>query len=487
MGCQYGTEKKYQGDNTIVVDPYVGVNAVAETFMRLAFIPQPFVFDADEICGSEPLDYIQIEIADFIVGAALYGKVEQNARREAWFKGCQCKAAPVPPTPPPPPELPPEATPLPPFIEVCDTSEGVNHWRLEYRTYSGDSYNAPNLRIQIYPYFNYQDVSVRRSETNPLQIEVLNYGSVIDTFPRPNTDYSCVDWRLIYCQVEPPPPPPEEGEKPQPPDPCDKSCNCRFDDTDLLKQPDKAEVISVLKLWISESNNRIRDEILQNLSNAINASRVITSNDIDLAISYINQRYGETISRIDRSDADTESLVNGARRDIIGNTDGAKNQVLAAIGASTTAIGAGIVAATTTITGAITASTTTITGAITTATTTINNAINGAKDSIESTIKSEVEKYTPRYRKLTLTFTQAPQGVSLTYGLRDAPNKYALGWIQFYRQGSGNNRYYYDRQFVINLSQEFICQDPNVDAGYVLHILPNYQVNATLSWTSKKE
>ena len=487
MACLYGTEKKFPTDSTIVVDPYQGANPVLVTIMRLALIPQPFEFSADEICSTEPPEYLEIVVADLISVVVLYAKVEQNARREAWFKGCQCKPAPPTPPIPPPPEPRPGAAPLPNFKEECDPILDYNHWRLEYRTYGDPALQTSYLRVQIYPYSSFPELSITRSQTNQNKIDVLNWGVKFDEFPRSNTDYMAVDWRLRFCQAEPTPPPPEEGDKPVLPNPCGDSLTCRFDDTSLLKQPDKAEIISELKLWVSESNDRIRDDILQNTSNAIESARENLWDGIEQTRTLINQKYQELDQRIDRSDADTESLVNGARQDIIDNTDGAKNQILLAIAASTSAIGAGIVAATTTVTAAITTATTTITTSVTAATNTITSAINSAKSSIEGTVKSEVEKYAPKYRKLTLTFIEVPRGVNFTYGLRNAPDKYALGWVQFYRQGSGNTRYYYDRQFVINLSQEFICQEPNIDAGYVLHILPNYQVSATLDWSAKKE
>lgn len=486
MVCTYGSEKKYPTDSTIVVDPYQGVNPVAETFMRLALIPQPFEFDADEICSSEPPEYIPVNVADFAIGSVLYIKVEQNSKREAWFKGCQCKAAPTAPPPeeiPQPPELEPpnvDLPELPPFGSSGFSCNGVTkaRWIWEVRGWNGD----PKQGVIGAIYFEAADV------TGTPSVDVFNssnprvYALYVNAVPRfVSTVNDQYDWKLTYCQGEPVEEPPK-GDEPPIPSPCPDS-----GENDCLKQPDKADIISDLRLWTSESNNRVRDELIADSDSRFVDLKTYISTETTTIINNDQNNLSVLEGLIRAKFEFLENNLDNKDRILKEYIDGAKNQILLAIAANTATVLTAITASTTAITAAIATATTTITGAITTATTTINNAINGAKDSIENTVKSEVEKYAPRYRKLTLVFAATPQGISLTYGLRDAPDKYALGWIQFYRKGNGTAKYYYDRQFVINLSQDFVCPEPNIDAGYVLHILPNYRVSASLSWTTKKE
>lgn len=487
MACIYGSERKFPTDTTIIINPYEGVNNAAAIFMNLAAIPPQIEFDAIQVCSLSPPEYIEIELIDFTNLAVLNEKVYNNARRSAWFKGCKCKDRPVSPPPPAPPTLPPDGIPLIPFDYSCD-SVGDNGWRIEIRFYgrqdSQVTYKSEVfLPFYIYPFTN---LFIERSGTDSYNIDIYGDGNfILSSSSLSEAQFrTVVDWAYYWCGTSEEPSPPPEGENPSYPNPCDDCSNssCRYDEN-TLKQVDKLEIIADLRLWTSESNNRIRDE----LADIIGGARDNVKNDIVIfkeelfdvttTLDYNAQQYRDDIKI--RLTERTQEL-----KDWI---DGAKNQLFSAIAGSTAATATAIAGSTTATATAIATATATIQGAITTATTTLTNVINGIKDSIEATVKSEVEKFSPRYRTLTIECTSPLSSQSVTYGLRDSPDKYTLGWIQFHKDGAGGKKFYYERQFLVNKAQVFVCPEPNIDAGYSLHILPIYEVNATLGWSSKKE
>jgi len=72
--------------------------------------------------------------------------------------------------------------------------------------------------------------------------------------------------------------------------------------------------------------------------------------------------------------------------------------------------------------------------------------------------------------------TSKPSNTATTLGRNGAPNKFAVGWVQFYR-GELANATFFERQFIINDRSVYISPIPADICGYVVHLLPNVVVS----------
>jgi hypothetical protein len=261
--------------------------------------------------------------------------------------------------------------------------------------------------------------------------------------------------------------------------------------SDCLKQPDKVEIISELKLWTSQSNDRIKTEINEWTLAKVGQSELALKSYIDGSEARTRNSFQELATLLGARFQETDNKIEAAKTAINSNTDGAKNQILAAVAASTAAIGAGIVAATTTVTAAITASTTATATAITGAVNTLSSAIQAATSTIESKIREleaklkefiEKDGKANNYERLRVEvrITRIPSNASITKGRNGAKDRFAGGWIAFYEE-KGGQKFYFEREFVCYRDIVFLSKSEASNTGFDLHLASGYTASSSSS------
>jgi hypothetical protein len=121
--------------------------------------------------------------------------------------------------------------------------------------------------------------------------------------------------------------------------------------------------------------------------------------------------------------------------------------------------------------------------AVTASTAATKAAIDKTEDTLKGAIKESEEKVVEEIDKtnfqriiLMLVVTSKPSNSPVTLGTNGAPNKFVLGWVQFYRV-SNNKRNYFERQFIINDRSIYVSPIPADICGYVVHLLPSVIVS----------
>lgn len=507
MPCKNGSRSNGTAQ-TVTIDQYIDLNDAAKFYCLLAGVQPTITFQVSELCGNEPPDFQNIEPFDFVNLSSLNDKIRGNSKRKAWLSCCECipDDPPNDPTPEPTPEPDdPSLPPLPDFDDYPRTrltrlqfrgwTRSSNPITSYKRTVSYDCEDFPNLRAE------YKGDLAAKTRT----INVISDKGFVTIYPESAFDQYIYDYKITLGVV--PDDPPRNDPPPDFPEPPEFVCKFNpdsFNFSELLKKPDKAEIISILQLYISESNNRVISEISSNTSQAVNNSLETLLARLTEDFEFYDAKTRDRIKIIDdNANGRKLELINEIRlRQIttINYITEVRDNINQSILTATGVIGAGIAASTVTVTTAIATSTATVTAAIATATTTVTTAIATATNQIVGTINAvksdliskieqtkkdindEIELYAPRYRTLKIEVTSDLRGEPCTFGLRGSQDKYALGWIQFQKDG-----YSFDRQFIINKKQVFVCQQPNLDVNYTIQALPKFQITATIGWTDKKE
>lgn len=495
MTCNFGAQPQSGKQVNQSVQLYAGINPLIVAVLVL--LPQSPVEQVNllDFCPLYKPDIQDINAEDLLNPEALYSKIRGNALAKFWFENCECRLPPVDPDPiPRPPDLPeipddPENPVIPPDPPSCPLDRDGYYVRFIVQELE------PNTWQSIYLCHPYEYISltyrVHQYEPEKYDYELFLRATTFSYVVWQRRDIAPSNVSVYFCGDIPEDGAGEGGDNREP------IIDIPQEGMDCLKQPDKAEIISILKLYISESNDRIKEEIIDSLS----AKTSLDKGDI---AGFITSAKNSTVSAIEFNRTVIISRYEALRDklDVTEQTlkdwiDGAKNQTLTAIGASTAAIGAGIVAATTTITTAVTASTATVTGAISTATTTLTSAINSAKDDIKNRIKTAEDKIIEdlteealkaryRYRTVTVSITAKPSNISKTLGRTGAPDKYCFGWVMW-RSGVNSADYAYtEREYINTEKSSFVCPYPNEDLTPVVHLLPNVAGQATLGWSNNE-
>jgi hypothetical protein len=494
MTCLYGGEKKFSGDSTIVIRPYEGIPAFWVPFYAAALVPDQYNFDANEICSNPIQTLSPITVADLGDVFSLNGKVENLSKYQAWFKGCQCKPKPPVPMPPDDPEpFPPPDPETPPTSDAeptCETSDySTGNW-LIYKRFNPTSNNWEWFRegllkvpASVYITILYKldtEVFAPWRPFNELP-EDFGFGNLMRLYLLyvededgnaeliDNTQTGLSSPKVLECAgfVDPTPP---SDDLPPLPDYCD---GIGGGDSDCLKLPDRAFIISELQAWISESNNRIRDEIIDALSVKTSLDKGDIAGYITSAKNDINENIEFTQSVVISRYEALRTVLDEITPELKSWIDGAKNQILLAITAATTATGLAIAAAVTTIGAAITAAVTSITTAITAAQNALTSAVNASKDELKTKIEDEGEKNNPERLVVEINVTSFPTNQPVTSGRNGSPDRSAFGWMMFVSTKSNGTKFYHERQFINFSKSIFVSPIGKTGLSYTVHFFPN--------------
>lgn len=506
MTCLYGGEKKFSGDSTIVIRPYEGIPAFWVPFYAAALVPDQYDFNADEICSNPIVTLAPLTIADLADVTTLNQKVQNLSKNQAWFKGCQCKPRPSIPSPPADPEPFPEPDPSnPPTSDpepTCtDSNYGTSNWLIWkkfnptgnvwqwYRFDIGNIIPSGFYITILYKLDTETTGSFRPYDELPsdfgfgilerlwiLYREDENGNPII-------VDQSTLGLsspKILECAGFPEPSPPTDDLPPLP-----DYCDGIGSGGDCLKLPDRAFIISELKAWISESNNRIRDEIVDSISaktsldkgdiaGYISSAKDGVNENVDFTRSVVISRYEALRTVLDQITPELKEWINGA-----------KNQILTAIAAGTTAIGAGLAAAVTTLSAAITAAVASITTAITATQQALSSAVNASKNELKEKITEEVEKNNPERLVVEIAITSFPDSLNVTNGRGGSPNRIAFGWITFRTVKPNGVFFYHERQFINFRDTIFVSPVSKKNLSYTIHLFPD--VLASVNTYTRRE
>jgi len=481
MACLNGSQPQEGKSGIATLDLVPFINPITKLLLEAANFPTVIEFEVEFDCAQPPPEIAEYSILDFGNVPSLYAKIVQNYKREMWFQNCQCSPL-IPPDPPqeplpPPPDSVPEGTAdMPPApTPLCDLDDRYTRWVL-IRGYTGtlldspasaalrygDSRNPINFSFQPKPeYGNQIWIVPEGGGGSPLSAALFGAGggnflildaSIYDCY-NPLPEFSSGIPSIPNIPINPDDLfPPDEGGG-----------------GDCLKLPDRAFIISELQAWTSESNNRIRDEIVD----AISAKTSLDKGDI---AQYITDAKDFTNENIDFTKSIIESRYEALRALIEAlepYIDGAKNQILAGIGALAASITAALAALLTAITAAITASTTAITTAITATQTTLSNLINSVKGDIERKVETEGEKNNYKRLVVRVSIQSFPTNTSVTNGRDGSPDRVAFGWLIFYRTMPNGTKFYFERRFINFVRCSFISEGSAENIGYVIHFFPS--------------
>jgi hypothetical protein len=460
--------------------------------MQLALIPQQYDYNPQEICGSPILEYIEVNIQDFLLinAPTLRNKIENNSKRAAWLKGCVCKPKPSNPDPPPPIEPDPEPDPanppsIPPQPTCNDSDYGTSNW-LIWRVLNPTANAWEWFRLEITLPLDSFGISILYK----IEGEVSSIWRSMEEIDNPDGLPLIRLWLLYYTTLDGnevlqtqstngisspyilecsgfPDPTEPDPTTPDWIDPCTLfGCG---GGGDCLKLPDRAFIISELKLWISESNDRIRDEIID----AISAKTSLDKGDIAGYITTAKNSINENIEFTQSIIVSRYEALRTVLDDLQPYIDGAKNQILTALAALSAALAAGLTAVVATITAAITASTTAITTAITATQTALSNLINSVKGDIERKVEVEGEKNNYKRLIVRVSIQSFPTNSSVTNGRDGSPDRIAFGWLMFYRTMPNGTKFYFERRFINFVRCSFISEGSAENIGYVIHFFPS--------------
>jgi hypothetical protein len=280
------------------------------------------------------------------------------------------------------------------------------------------------------------------------------------------------DIKITFCpqSVDDPVTPPET-DQPEIDYPCPS--------TDCLTDVDKAEIIAELKLWTSESNNRIRDEITDFIYGAKQevTEAVFTSRDqLDTLIR------AQFLTDREQAILDFQSVkdeINSTEELLQDWIDGAKNQILSSIGGAIATLGTGIFAAFTALTTALAATQTAVLAAITAARTGIEGKIETESNDVKSDLRRKMNAIAYKRLIVQTHVTVIPANASITSGRTGAPDKIAAGWLQFSRARADGNTTYFERQFITNVYNRFVSPEPADGMGYVIHTIAGYTITSS--------
>jgi len=494
MTCLYGGEKKFSGDSTIVIRPYEGIPAFWVPFYAAALVPDQYDFDANEICSNPVTALSPITITDLGDVFSLNQKVQNLSKYQAWFKGCQCKPKPsVPfppddpePFPPPDPESPPTSDPEPNCGDIDYSSSNWLIWKKFNPTSNNFEWYRFDVGVVIPSNFYITILYKLDTETNgsfrPLSELPSDYGFGVlmrlwilyredESGNAIMVDQSALGLsspKILECAGFPDPTPPADDLPPLP-----DYCDGIGGSGDCLKLPDRAFIISELQVWISESNNRIRDEIID----AVNVKTSLDKGDIAGYITTAKNDINENIEFtqsvvISRYEA-LRTVLDDITPELKSWIDGAKNQILAAITAATAATGLAVAAAVTALTTAITAAVTSISSAITASQTAVTSAVDASKNELKDKIKEEVEKNNPERLVVEVSITSFPTNLAVTNGRNGSPDRTAFGWIMFSSTSSNGTVFYHERQFINFSKTIFVSPIGKKNLSYTIHLFPD--------------
>lgn len=478
MACQYGSEPKLESPSTYSYDPYAGQNPLVRIAYLAAGVPAEYTFNTAALCAIPAESFTPITYGDLLDVVALEPKVRKLAEHKSWYINCKCKP-PTPPEPEPDPdpiEIPTPTVPAPPFQSPCGTVPMYpgGHFVVQARGWLEENKNVGTHQSRVYEFPQYQDVYVLKVSNDPPIYNIFDGSTFLGQIPSAGWGIGFpLEVRARFCEGSglPPDDPPPETDQPDIEYPCPS--------TDCLTDVDKAEILSILQLYISESNNRIRDEI--------NTVTLEAKAEIVSEIFWKTQQLDDLIRAQFLTDREQAIIDFQAIKDEINATeqllqdwiDGAKNQILSSIAGTIAALGAGIFAAFTALTAALTATQTALAAAITAARTAIEGKVESEATETKSDLRKKMNAIAYKRLIVQTHVTVIPANASITSGRTGAPDKIAAGWLQFCRQRADGNTTYFERQFITNVYNRFVSPEPAEDMSYTVHTIAGYQITSS--------